>query len=398
MRGLGGITTFAVAVAAAGCGASGVNDAAPEVADPLIGGQVLSAAALSSVVSFDIAWTSEPGIPTDGTTLSFCTGTRVGKRLLLTAAHCLNGAPATPPVQLHWGAGHDAPWARAARALQHPAYAKCMRERGQARLCDQQNDAPDLALIELPADMDASIGISKVDTTRVQLGETVHIAGAGLEAAGGVGVRRSGLSYRALYAWLAAQRAHQPSDLQTVQSSKTDESQKANLFPGLRFGANTAFAETDEGDSGGPTFRVSQADYAIVGVHMSGTPGMYQKDARLDLADPAQGWRWLKDNGVPMVASASEPPRVCAAFQDFDVTLGMCVDADGWVPRVRLEPRGQALCQADKALPRHVDRPMRMDWVSDCAQVGLPVTLVHHWSIYSGLSANLRPARAAVAP
>jgi len=277
---------------------AGADDAdAAESNDALIGGRAARAGQFPATVTLK----------------GECTATKVGPKLLLTAAHCVLD-PATVsiryPAGSHLSVAHDPSKGYAdvevAAVHVHPAWTKacedayCAASSVTARL-----DAPDVAVIELATDL-AGVPSASIDTEALATGDRVTLLGFGCTAGVLVPDARESLTLKyAETRLVAAERAvHDGSAVLAA-----DVPQVAGIYS-LTSGPGAAKARAGlcPGDSGAALYKKRDGQLVVVGVSSNYTLGPEANDkvglpitnwhTRLDAASKHGVGGWLKSVGV----------------------------------------------------------------------------------------------------
>lgn len=374
-QGIRGARLIGAAVTiAAGCSAQDQEFAPTEEleADALLHSKTFA----TGVVPFAVAIQTPQANPAFR---SACTASRVGERLLLTAAHCVSlQGPAYVFVQSETGLQEER--FELEERLVFPSTFGCW----SAAVSNEEHVAcvykfPDVALVRTKNPLPARFSVAKVDARPVEFGESITQVGAGTSV-GADGQRqrddklRLGPSYVARFSWLYPPRR----TAQGVSITVPSESEALVFYaPGRNFGGRT-LVQTAPGDSGGPVVRKLAGTLSVVGLHStSGSEAEYSSEARLDDTRGVAGW--LQSNGVTVFRSTPPARRSCAVGATPNAALGFCVrDEDGMATNVVLASSLRPACEADRALPV-AKQPIGLSRVPDCAQKGLPATLLHHW-------------------
>ena len=263
---------LAVAVGAVAC-SNGAASPDAAIAPEIIGGKVV--ASMPGVVHLD-----------DG-----CTAAKVGRRTLLTAAHCVVSLSTmdakydmTHPVRLavNAAAGHVA-HAVTATAV-HPAFAtKCAETLCSIAAVVAKVDAPDVALLAIADDL-PEVAIVPISTVPLAVGEAVELVGygctAGVHVADDRAVTTLATAESVVVAPATAVHDGSPvadADLPVVSGNYALTAGTAGLCPG---------------DSGGPLFARRGGAIQIVGVNANYTLRPDEDDA---VGVPVTNWHTRLD-------------------------------------------------------------------------------------------------------
>jgi len=288
-----------VVLAAAGCSASSSSegDEGASGEGAIIGGQP------ATVDRFPATLYLEAG----------CTATKVGPKLLLTAAHCvLDPATVSPTYERGGSVGLSRDPAKGfephgvAAVHVHPDWLKaCDETYCGASETTARVDAPDVAVLEL-ADELANVPAAPVDPSPLAAGDRVTILGFGCKAGVLAPDSRPAASPEFAETRVVAATAaiHPGSPLTSADLGVVDGNYALTPGPGLSPGN----AGLCPGDSGGPLYRDTGEGLAVVGVNANYTFEPQDQDAkglpvtnwhtRLDAKSRHGVAAWLRSVGV----------------------------------------------------------------------------------------------------
>ncbi len=270
--------------------------------DALVDGRLAALGELASVVRID----------------SGCTATKVGPRLLLTAAHCIrddSGAVALSyasgrevPIQIQNATGTvDDVRGKIEFSRVHPRItAVCGSAPCKGTAALAKRDAPDVAVIKLAKEL-PGVATMPIDPSPVAVGEIVMASGFGctdgaLSRKGDDNRLRTGTTT----AVEPAAVAHQGSFLTAAEATDLANVYVYTAGPGMPQGGGVGLCP---GDSGGPLVRIGpRGQSRFVGVHASYTFRYMQNDpvgkavtnwhSRVDAAARHEVLAWLKAQGA----------------------------------------------------------------------------------------------------
>lgn len=185
---------------------------------------------------------------------SFCSGTVIGERLILTAAHCIqkfdpktrsklpdNNLPKDSDFIVHFDTKvqKDGTWLRASKAIAHPDWDPNLT------LSPNPKQAPhDIGLLVLADAIPSSARIAAIGDAGADLGDKIDLAGFGVSK---------------------SRNNNDTGILRQVRTSIKNVDGKANRIMVGAFGKGAC-----GGDSGGPAYAMQDGQYVVVGATSTG--------------------------------------------------------------------------------------------------------------------------------
>jgi secreted trypsin-like serine protease len=234
------LTAFALS----GCAVEADDEVLSQSADPIVGGKVTTARPSVGLL-LDVTDQAKGSV-------GICTGTVVGKRTVLTAAHCLDRAGQKSTFTVHDSSGKGTTANVVSRA-QAPGYKK-LPATGVTR--EQFYANPDIAIVRL--DRELPVRAIPIATDAPVVGTFITIVGYGATAAG---ARDAGKAKRQTTNFIKA-----------VEDDHISFNQVAGVF-GLSCG----------GDSGGPALVKAGTGEAVAAVTHFGDCGTLSAYTRADV-------------------------------------------------------------------------------------------------------------------
>jgi hypothetical protein len=260
MRGVNSVLLMVSVLVA--CGDVRSGESVSNSADAIIGGQAVTNAVDVGVVAL--------GASNGQRAQSVCTGSLIGPKTILTAAHCVN-VVATANLYAFFGAdiGRPTQAVRIVRQIRHPAYASTRNDFG---LMELQTRVLNVPLIEMN-----STPLSTADVGRM---------------------------YRSVGFGVSDGRAQTGSGLKREVSTPVTRIDSTNITYGA------PGRQTCQGDSGGPGFLLFGTTPKLAGVVSYGDQGCQQfgSDGRVDVALP-----WIRMAMAQWEEPTCEIDGVCKA-------------------------------------------------------------------------------------
>ncbi len=235
------LTAFALS----GCAVEADDEALSQSADPIVGGKVTTARPSVGLL-LDVTDQAKTG------SVGVCTGTVVGKRTVLTAAHCLDRAGQKSTFTVHDSSGKGISANVVSRA-QAPGYKKLP---SSGVTLEQFYANPDIAIVRL--DRDLPVRAIPIATDAPVVGTFITIVGYG---ATGSGARDAGRAKRQTTNFIKA-----------VEDDHISFEQVSGVF-GISCG----------GDSGGPALVKAGSGEAVAAVTHFGDCGKLSAYTRADV-------------------------------------------------------------------------------------------------------------------